>query len=102
MDEADYLGDRIGIMGEGKMVCCGSSIFLKNKFGVGYNLTFVKETATTQGAPIINVVKKYIPNAKILSNVAADLSLQLPLEDVRNFSPLFKEVDDKKAELKYL
>lgn len=42
MDEADYLGDRIGIMGEGKMICCGSSIYLKNRFGVGYNLTFVK------------------------------------------------------------
>jgi ATP-binding cassette subfamily A (ABC1) protein 3 len=30
MDEADYLGDRIGIMGEGKLICCGSSVFLKN------------------------------------------------------------------------
>lgn len=34
MDEADYLGDRIAIMGEGKLICCGSSIFLKNKYGV--------------------------------------------------------------------
>ncbi len=41
MDEADFLGDRIGIMGEGKLICCGSSVFLKNKFGVGYNLTIV-------------------------------------------------------------
>ena len=39
MDEADFLGDRIGIMGNGKLLCCGSSIFLKNQFGVGYNLT---------------------------------------------------------------
>lgn len=29
MDEADYLGDRIGIMSEGEMVVCGSSLFLK-------------------------------------------------------------------------
>ena len=42
MDEADYLGDRIGIMMQGKIVTCGSSVFLKNKFGLGYNLTFVK------------------------------------------------------------
>lgn len=42
MDEADYLGDRIGIMGDGKMACCGSSVFLKNKFGVGYSITFTK------------------------------------------------------------
>jgi ATP-binding cassette subfamily A (ABC1) protein 3 len=79
MDEADYLGDRIGIMGEGKMICCGSSIYLKNRFGVGYNLTFVKENATADGNPIFNIVKKHIPHANILSNVAADLSIQLPM-----------------------
>ena len=32
MDEADFLGDRIAIMGDGKLKCCGSSLFLKNKF----------------------------------------------------------------------
>ncbi len=31
MDEADFLGDRIAIMAEGKLKCCGSSVFLKNK-----------------------------------------------------------------------
>jgi len=30
MDEADFLGDRIGIIGNGKLICCGSSVFLKN------------------------------------------------------------------------
>ena len=43
MDEADILGDRIGIMAKGKLTCLGSSIFLKNKFGLGYNLTVVKK-----------------------------------------------------------
>ncbi len=39
LDEADYVGNRIGIMKEGKLVCCGSSMFLKNIFQVGYTLT---------------------------------------------------------------
>ena len=43
MDEADILGDRIGIMAKGKMTCLGSSNFLKNKFGSGYNLSVVKK-----------------------------------------------------------
>ena len=43
MDEADFLGDRIAIMADGKLKCCGSSVYLKNKFGVGYNLTLVKK-----------------------------------------------------------
>ena len=33
MDEADYLGDRIAIMAEGVVKCCGSSLFLKKKYG---------------------------------------------------------------------
>lgn len=43
MDEADYLGDRIAIMAGGKLAALGSNVFLKNKFGVGYNITFVKK-----------------------------------------------------------
>ncbi len=43
MDEADILGDRIGIMTGGQVICLGSSLFLKNRFGVGYNLTMVKK-----------------------------------------------------------
>ena len=43
MDEADVLGDRIGIMSAGKVVCLGSSLFLKNRFGSGYKLTMVKK-----------------------------------------------------------
>jgi ATP-binding cassette subfamily A (ABC1) protein 3 len=38
MDEADILGDRIGIMTNGSLVCLGSSMFLKNRFGIGYKL----------------------------------------------------------------
>jgi ATP-binding cassette, subfamily A (ABC1), member 3 len=38
MDEADILSDRIAIMSKGKVACLGSSNFLKDKFGVGYNL----------------------------------------------------------------
>ena len=33
MDEADLLGDRIAIMASGVVQCCGSSLFLKNKYG---------------------------------------------------------------------
>jgi ATP-binding cassette subfamily A (ABC1) protein 3 len=45
MDEADYLGDRIAIMSGGRLVALGSNVYLKNKYGVGYNLTFVKNNS---------------------------------------------------------
>lgn len=34
MEEADVLGDRIAIMANGEIQCCGSSLFLKKKFGL--------------------------------------------------------------------
>lgn len=39
MDEAEILGDRIAILGEGQLRCVGSSLFLKKAYGVGYQLT---------------------------------------------------------------
>ena len=42
MDEADVLGDRIAIMKRGKLECLGSSMFLKQKFAVGYILKIQK------------------------------------------------------------
>jgi ATP-binding cassette subfamily A (ABC1) protein 3 len=44
MDEADILGDRVAIMTAGQLICLGSPLFLKNRFGVGYNLTMVKKS----------------------------------------------------------
>ncbi|XP_035267888.1 phospholipid-transporting ATPase ABCA1 isoform X3 [Anguilla anguilla] len=42
MDEADLLGDRIAIISQGKLCCCGSPLFLKARLGTGYYLTAVK------------------------------------------------------------
>lgn len=42
MEEADILGDRIAIMVNGDAQCCGSPLYLKNRFGVGYNLIIEK------------------------------------------------------------
>ena len=102
MDEADYLGDRIGIMGDGKMICCGSSVFLKNKFGVGYSITFAKQSQEQSSNPIIQTIAKYVSEYKILTNVATDLTIQLPLSFIEKFPALFNELDDKKGSLGFV
>ncbi|XP_062869316.1 phospholipid-transporting ATPase ABCA1 [Trichomycterus rosablanca] len=63
MDEADLLGDRIAIISQGKLCCCGSPLFLKSRLGTGYYLTVVKNeppsqtasstSATTLSAPMV-------------------------------------------------
>ena len=39
MDEAEILGDTIGIMAEGKLVCQGSTDFLTRRYGTGSRIT---------------------------------------------------------------
>ena len=48
MDEADLLGDRIAIMADGQLQCCGSSMFLKNIYGLLriYAATFYRQCRT--------------------------------------------------------
>lgn len=69
MDEADILGDRIGIMSSGKMTALGTSIFLKSKFGVGYNLTVVKANSDLN-PEIIGYLQKHLgPNVRLQSEI---------------------------------
>ncbi len=44
LDEADLLSDRIAVVHQGKLLCCGSSGFLKERFGSGYHITISKNT----------------------------------------------------------
>ncbi|KRX00793.1 P-loop containing nucleoside triphosphate hydrolase [Pseudocohnilembus persalinus] len=99
MDEADYLGDRISIIGEGKLICTGSSTFLKNRFGVGYNLTIVKNDPTSSSHSIIQTIKKHIPNVSKISQASAEITFQLNMSEVGKFQDMFNELDEKKSEL---
>ena len=96
MDEADYLGDRIAIMAAGRLVALGSNIYLKNKYGVGYNITFVKKTLDYPSNPIMTLIHKYIPTSTIVSDVSAELGVQMPMDQVKQFPSLFKEIDSNK------
>ncbi len=74
MDEADILGDRIGIMTAGKIVCLGSSLFLKNRYGVGYNLTMVKKSKETN-TKIENYLKTNLgESVKFMSEVSSEIA----------------------------
>ncbi|CAG9335868.1 unnamed protein product [Blepharisma stoltei] len=102
MQEADTLADRIAILSHGKLRCCGSSLFLKNKFGVGYYLVLVKQSnvySPQHSKLIIDFVEKYIPNSRLVSDVQAEISFQLPLSSSGQFNDFFQALDEKKTEL---
>jgi ATP-binding cassette subfamily A (ABC1) protein 3 len=73
MDEADILGDRIGIMAGGKVKCCGSSLFLKNRYGVGYNLVIAK-TTRNPAPQIDDFIYQRIEGVKKLQEVSSEMT----------------------------
>lgn len=98
MEEADILGDRIAIMVHGDAEVCGSSLFLKRKFGVGYNITIDK--TTQQNAPQIDeFIRDRIPGCIKLSEVSSEISYQLPNAAINRFKDFFIEMDSMKGEL---
>eukprot|EP00928_Gymnodinium_smaydae_P017948 TRINITY_DN16841_c2_g1_i1.p1 TRINITY_DN16841_c2_g1~~TRINITY_DN16841_c2_g1_i1.p1 ORF type:complete len:2152 (-),score=460.50 TRINITY_DN16841_c2_g1_i1:58-5934(-) len=121
MDEADILGDRIAIMAEGVLQCCGSSLFLKSRFGAGYRITCARRTSAIAGAcsplPLApapatldaspasagegaaEVVRRHLPEAELLSDVAGELAMRLPAGAAGRFPALFAELDARLDEL---
>ena len=84
------------------MACCGSSVFLKNKFGVGYSITFTKSSSTQSSNPIIQTIEKHVPDYKVITDISTDLAIQLPQRFISKFPDLFNELDDRKNSLGYL
>uniref|UniRef100_A0A8B9KPA1 ATP-binding cassette, sub-family A (ABC1), member 3b n=1 Tax=Astyanax mexicanus TaxID=7994 RepID=A0A8B9KPA1_ASTMX len=98
MDEADLLGDRIAIMAGGELQCCGSPLFLKNKYGAGYHMVIVKD-ALCNVSEITRLVHMYVPNASLESSAGAELSYILPKESTSKFELLFAELEMNREEL---
>ncbi|KAL0339674.1 UNVERIFIED_CONTAM: ABC transporter A family member 1 [Sesamum radiatum] len=91
MDEADALGDRIAIMANGSLKCCGSSFFLKQQYGVGYTLTLVKATPNASAAA--DIVYSHIPSATCVSEVGNEISFKLPIASSSSFESMFREIE---------
>ena len=97
MDEADLLADRIAVMSLGRLRCCGSSLFLKSRYGRGYTLTLVKvravankgalsstdsslASAVCEAGALVEELKGFVPTLELLSEAGDELSFRLPLE----------------------
>lgn len=105
MDEADVLGDRIAIMSKGTLRCCGSPLFLKSKYGSGYNLVIAKkrsENGENFDNQMIDLVKNMVPNSRLNTNLTTEISFILPTEETSKFSYLLDELDKQKISLNIL
>ena len=92
MDEADVLGDRIGIMCKGTLRCVGSSLFLKNRFGVGYKITFVKKRRKVH-PDLESFVASYFSGVQKATEVHEEISYIIPKNQAQNFGGFFDTLD---------
>ncbi|XP_065191428.1 phospholipid-transporting ATPase ABCA3-like [Sycon ciliatum] len=100
MDEADLLGDRIAIMSKGRVVCSGSSLFLKSKFGVGYHMVLVKDhERECDEVAVTSKVTSAVPGSRLVGNAGAELAYVLPQEASSHFSALFTSLEENRTEL---
>ncbi|CAG0888027.1 unnamed protein product, partial [Cyprideis torosa] len=92
MDEADYLGDRIAVLADGEVQCCGSSLFLKKKLEVGYELRIEKEKEASTST-ITSFIQRVIEGAFLQQDVGVDLIYVLPSHTSAKF-PTKKKVSE--------
>ncbi|XP_076811813.1 phospholipid-transporting ATPase ABCA1-like isoform X2 [Clavelina lepadiformis] len=113
MDEADLLGDRIAIISHGRLKCCGSSLFLKSCFGVGYYLTVVKHShgsstsETNRSLSSASVISEDMTSIATTSNTSStqitDESTFLSLKKlVSNIIPTAKLKEEKSREIAFV
>jgi len=99
MDEAEYLGDKIAIIGDGKLICYGSSIYLKALYKVGYKLVIVKNSKYENIDKALLLIKGIIQDYKILSNMGCEFILQLPIEELNKFPELLLALEENLADI---
>ncbi|UYV60972.1 hypothetical protein LAZ67_1002952 [Cordylochernes scorpioides] len=119
MDEADLLSDNVAIVHQGRILCSGSPLLLKHRFGCGYQLSLSRQgsdvdsdsghaSSSASTASIhykdcgsesaISFIQNLIPNALVLEEHSSELVVSLPQRAAdgkpHHFSAFFRSLDD--------
>ncbi|XP_078349015.1 cholesterol transporter ABCA5-like isoform X2 [Oculina patagonica] len=93
MDEADILADYKAILSKGKVRCAGSSLFLKNRFGIGYHLNMaLADDCDTER--LTELVQSKVQGAQAIRHHGKEMAFALPMEQVSYFPDLLKALED--------
>lgn len=76
-----------------------TSWVVQAKFGVGYNLSMTRTSAACSDTAVAELVRKYVPQAILLSSAGGEMAFQLPLTNKGAFAQLFQELEQEKEQL---
>ena len=100
LDEAEYLGDKIGIMSDGQFICCGTSSYLKSKYPCGFNINLLINSQVfndQKKKEIYEKIKIYEPNAQI--KIASKSVFSINIQSNNTHIPeMFQLIENSKAE----
>ena len=100
LDEAEYLGDRIGIMSNGNFICSGTSSYLKSKYPCGFNLNLLMDSKIfndNKKQKLYNELIKYEPNLEIKISSKGLFSLVIQSNN-KNIKEIFNTLETNKEE----
>jgi ABC-type multidrug transport system ATPase subunit len=94
MEEADFLGDQIAIMSNGRLRAKGTSLFLKHHFGAGYQINLMSSSTSQQHIDeLTRSVNVQLPGAEVLNVSAGAMTIALPRKAVVNVPRFFRWLD---------
>eukprot|EP01104_Vermistella_antarctica_P009347 TRINITY_DN2398_c0_g1_i1.p1 TRINITY_DN2398_c0_g1~~TRINITY_DN2398_c0_g1_i1.p1 ORF type:complete len:959 (-),score=230.66 TRINITY_DN2398_c0_g1_i1:64-2940(-) len=93
MEEADALCNRIGIVSRGRLMCVGTPLSLKARFGEGYRLTVVTSDASEAQNASRNLIEGLWPSCSVESTFGTSRTYRLPRagQNLGVFLAQFKE-----------
>jgi len=100
LDEAEYLGDRIGIMSGGQFICSGTSSFLKSKYPCGFNLNFLVNSDIFDNEHKRGLYKKlaqFQPNLEVKISSKGLFSVNIESNN-KNVKEIFNVVEECREE----
>ncbi|KAJ3089924.1 hypothetical protein HK102_005148 [Quaeritorhiza haematococci] len=116
MEEADALGDHVCIMHAGRLRASGSSLFLKNRFGKGYQLSLLDKSmqrtehdddshtsnaVTGQNRSQDSVLEKWVshvlPGSEIVSSAAGSLTVAVSRQATRHLVDFFRALREEES-----
>ncbi|XP_041378992.1 cholesterol transporter ABCA5-like isoform X2 [Gigantopelta aegis] len=92
MDEADILADRKAIISHGKLKCCGSSLFLKQRFGIGYHLNMVVDPDCDDDR-VTEILRQHVSGIEKKRSHGKELAFTMPMAEVTKFPKLFAALE---------
>ncbi|XP_055513529.1 ATP-binding cassette sub-family A member 13-like isoform X2 [Leucoraja erinacea] len=106
LDEADVLSDRIVILENGQLKCCGSPSYLKEVHGHGYSLVMSKKPSAAGSREscdvglVTSLVKEHTPQAFLKENAFGNLTYVIPTaEDKTAYENLLHALDENMENL---